>query len=125
MRPLPQMRETSGVTKKDSPTAHQRVLTIVLLAMSAWTLGCGGGGAGSVAPTSPPPPSITISLTPSAGTVWLGGTLAFAATVSNSNDSAVMWSVNGITGGSVQVGTISADGVYMAPQIFLRAVRCK
>src|SRR5208282_3735581 len=25
------------------------------------------------------------------------------------------WSVNGVTGGSTQAGTISADGLYMAP----------
>lgn len=45
----------------------------------------------------------------------LGETLAFAATVSNTADTAVIWSVNGTTGGSVQAGTISADGVYTAP----------
>ena len=45
----------------------------------------------------------------------LGETLAFAASVSNTTDAAVIWSVNGTTGGSVQAGTISADGVYTAP----------
>ena len=115
MRPLPQMTVASGMTKKDSSAAHPCALAIVLLAMSAWTLGCGGGGAGSVAPTSPPPPSITISVTPAVGTVLLGETLKFTATVSNSNDTSVTWSVNGIASGSGQVGTISADGIYTAP----------
>ena len=90
-------------------------LTCVLLAVGAWTLGCGGGGAGSVAPPPPPPPSITITVTPQAGTVLLGETLNFSASVSGTPDTAVVWSVNGITRGSVQAGTISADGVYMAP----------
>ena len=45
----------------------------------------------------------------------LGETLPFTATVSNSTDTSVTWSVNGVTGGSVQAGTISADGLYMAP----------
>ena len=45
----------------------------------------------------------------------LGETLAFSASVSNSTDTSVIWSVNGITGGSPQAGTISADGVYTAP----------
>jgi hypothetical protein len=80
-----------------------------------WTLGCGGGGAGSVAPQSPPPPSISVTITPTTGTVLLGETLRFAAAVSNSSDSTVIWSVNGIAGGSTQAGTISADGVYTAP----------
>ncbi|HVM76510.1 MAG TPA: hypothetical protein VMT75_12755 [Candidatus Saccharimonadales bacterium] len=90
-------------------------LTCVLLAVGAWTLGCGGGGAGSVAPPPPPPPSITINVTPQTGKVLLGGTLSFTAAVSNTSDTSVVWSVNGIAGGSVQVGTISADGFYMAP----------
>ena len=87
----------------------------VLLATSAWTLGCGGGGAGSVTPPPPPPPSITVSVTPSTGSVLLGETLSFSAVVSNTTDIAVIWSVNGIAGGSAQAGTISADGIYTAP----------
>ena len=90
-------------------------LACVLLAMGAWTLSCGGGGAGSVTPPSSPPPSIHVIVTPNPGTVLLGETLAFTASVSNSTDTSVIWSVNGITGGSPQAGTISADGVYTAP----------
>jgi hypothetical protein len=45
----------------------------------------------------------------------LGETLAFAATVSNTTDTAVTWSVNSISGGSPQVGLLTADGIYMAP----------
>jgi hypothetical protein len=47
--------------------------------------------------------------------VLLGETLAFTATVSNSTDTSVVWSVNGVTGGSPQAGSITADGVYTAP----------
>jgi hypothetical protein len=47
--------------------------------------------------------------------VLLGETLPFTATVSNATDTSVIWSVNGVTGGSAQAGTISADGLYMAP----------
>jgi len=87
----------------------------VLLAMGAWTLSCGGGGAGSVTLPPPPPPSIQVVITPNSGTVLLGETLAFTATVSNSADTSVIWSVNGVIGGSPQAGAISADGVYTAP----------
>ena len=113
MRPLPQMSETIGLTKRDLPARHELKLVIVLLAMGAWTLGCGGGGAGSV--TQPPPPPPSISVTPTTGTVLLGETLQLTATVSNSTDNAVTWSVNGVAGGTAQAGTISADGVYTAP----------
>ena len=115
MRPLPQEREANREMRKELSARGATALTCVLLAVGAWTLGCGGGGAGSVAPPPPPPPSIMIGVAPQAGTVLLGETLNFSATVSNTSDTAVVWSVNGIAGGSSQVGTISADGVYMAP----------
>lgn len=115
MRPLPQMREAKRIRKKDLSARHQSKLAVILLAMGAYTLGCGGGGAGSVAPPPPPPPSITVIVTPNSGTVLLGGTVSFAASVSNTTDTTVIWSINGTTGGSPQVGTISADGIYMAP----------
>jgi len=47
--------------------------------------------------------------------VLLGETLAFTASVSNSTDTTVVWGVNGVTGGSPQAGTVSADGLYRAP----------
>jgi hypothetical protein len=47
--------------------------------------------------------------------VLLGETLSFSASVSNSSDKSVNWSVNGIPGGSSQIGTITTGGVYSAP----------
>jgi hypothetical protein len=47
--------------------------------------------------------------------VLLGETLNFSAAVSNSSNTSVTWSVNGVTGDNAQGGTISADGVYTAP----------
>jgi hypothetical protein len=47
----------------------------------------------------------------------LGVVQQFAATVGNASDTAVSWSVNGIPGGNITVGTISANGLYTAPQI--------
>jgi hypothetical protein len=115
MRPLPQTRNERFAVKSWQPRLRHLALVSVLLTVGAWTLGCGGGGAGSVTPPPPPPPSIiTISITPSNRTAFLGETLTFAATVSNASDTAVAWSVNSISGGSPQVGTISADGSYGA-----------
>jgi len=47
--------------------------------------------------------------------VLLGNTLSFSASVTNSSDTSVVWSVNAVPGGSAQVGTISADGLFTAP----------
>jgi hypothetical protein len=74
---------------------------------------CGGGGGGSSTP--PPPSQITVAITPASGSVLLGETLSFSATVSNSSNTSVSWSVNGIPGGSAQAGIISAGGLYTAP----------
>ena len=87
------------------------LLACVFLATGAWILGCGGGGAGTV---QPPPPVIAVVVAPQSGTVLLGGTVSFTATVANTSDTAVTWSLNHIPGGSAQAGAISADGVYTA-----------
>lgn len=76
-------------------------------------LGCGGGGAG--APPPPPPPSITVTVEPATGSVVLGNQLTFSATVTNTTDTGVSWSVSGIAGGNSVVGTITSAGVYTAP----------
>lgn len=115
MRRLPQTRFTESSHRWENFMSLRLARGFVLLATGAWTLGCGGGGAGSVAPPLPPPPSIQIAITPQTGTVLLGETVSFTATVSNSTNMSVSWSVNEISGGSAQVGWISADGVYTAP----------
>jgi hypothetical protein len=100
---------------RNNSNLRRQALLVVLLTTGACILGCGGGGAGLVASPPPPPPSIEISVTPNSGTVLLGETLTFTASVSNSADISVSWSVNGTPGGSSQAGTISADGTYTAP----------
>jgi uncharacterized protein (DUF1800 family) len=50
-----------------------------------------------------------------AGDVRLGSTAQLTATVTNSTSSTVTWEVNGVTGGSSTVGTISATGLYTPP----------
>jgi hypothetical protein len=81
------------------------------LLLVASILGCGAVGAGP----SQPPSNITVAVTPSNATVLLGEQQTFVATVSNSTNSAVIWSVNGIPGGNAAVGTITAGGTYTAP----------
>jgi len=45
----------------------------------------------------------------------LGNQVTFTATVTNTTDTTVGWSVNSIAGGNSTVGTISSTGVYTAP----------
>ena len=85
------------------------------LLLVASFLGCGGlVGSGS---SQLPPLSVTVSVAPFTASLLLGQTDTFAATVGNSANTAVTWSVNGIPGGNSTIGTINAGGVYTAPQI--------
>jgi uncharacterized protein (TIGR03437 family) len=59
--------------------------------------------------------AVAVTLTPASSTIRCGATLSFTAKVANTTDSAVAWQVNGQTGGSSSVGTISATGVYTGP----------
>jgi hypothetical protein len=59
------------------------------------------------------PVSITVS--PGVATVKVKLTQQFTATVQGSANTAVTWTVNGIVGGNTTVGTISAAGLYKAP----------
>jgi hypothetical protein len=56
-----------------------------------------------------------ISVSPATATVSAGAYLQFTATVQNNANTNVTWSVDGIAGGSVTVGTVSAAGLYTAP----------
>ena len=84
-----------------------------------------------------PPASITVSISLTGSSILLGNSLAFAATVSNTTNTAVTWSINGAPGGSPLTGTpdtavrwsltsaacpalcgsIDLNGNYTAPQI--------
>ncbi len=58
---------------------------------------------------------VEISISPTQATLNLGASLGFTATVTNTSNTAVTWSVNGIAGGNAGAGIITAAGVYTAP----------
>jgi hypothetical protein len=64
---------------------------------------------GSAAPT-------LVRVTPASATIAAGSSLQFTATITGNANPNVVWSVDGIAGGNVTVGTISAAGVY-APNL--------
>src|SRR5216683_883758 len=82
------------------------------LVLVASFLGCGG----LVGPPPPPPSNITVTVAPATASVPLGEPQTFTATVSNTANTGVTWSVNGIPGGNAAAGTIDAGGVYTAPE---------
>jgi hypothetical protein len=68
-----------------------------------------GCGSGSKAPVS-----ATVQLS-GPKTVTLGTSAQFTATVTGTTNTAVTWSVNQVTGGNAQTGTISTAGLYAPP----------
>jgi uncharacterized protein (DUF1800 family) len=73
--------------------------------------GCGSNTAGAVVNTQP---QVTVN---GAGQVRLGSTAQLSATVTNEPTTSVTWQVNGVTGGSAALGTISASGLYTPPAV--------
>jgi hypothetical protein len=60
-------------------------------------------------------PSITVGLSPATVSVALGGTEQFAGYAVGNVNNTLAWQVNGFTGGSASLGTISSAGLYTAP----------
>lgn len=58
---------------------------------------------------------ITISLAPASAVILTGTNYQFTPTISGTSNTAVTWSVNGISGGNTTFGTISASGLFTAP----------
>src|SRR5258708_876709 len=86
-----------------------RLVGVGLLGGVLGLTGC-GGSPGS-APTNTTP-QVVVS---GGGQVRLGSTAQLTATVTNEPSTAVTWQVNGVTGGSSTVGTISTTGLYTPP----------
>lgn len=86
-------------------------ICVFLFVAALGQTGCGGGS------TTPPPEHVTVSISPSvAGVVVTTQTQQFTATVTgNVTNLNVDWSVDGTTGGSSSVGTITASGLYTPP----------
>jgi hypothetical protein len=86
---------------------HQKILLLFLVLILA---GCGGNSSAINNPT--------ISLvTPVSSVIAAGSTLQLQAIVSGSSNTTVLWFVNNIPGGNSNVGTISPQGLYTAPNI--------
>jgi hypothetical protein len=73
-----------------------------------------GTTSGSATATVTAPISVTISPS-TTQTVPINGAKQFTATVTGSSNTDVTWSVGGVTGGNVIVGTISTSGLYTGP----------
>jgi serine protease len=97
-------------------TAPAAVLTPATVSVSAVS-SAPGAASGSAQVTITSPFAVTVSPTTSSLTAGSGATQNFAATVGGTTSTAVSWQVNGVTGGTATVGTISTTGVYTVPAV--------
>ena len=91
-----------------------RIATALTIAAAAFGFcGCGGSSISSPAPspTPPPAPLISVTVTPGSITVLRDATRAFTAKVTGTTNTAVTWSVEESSG-----GTIDSAGLYTPPQ---------
>ncbi|HWS87599.1 MAG TPA: RHS repeat domain-containing protein [Pyrinomonadaceae bacterium] len=58
-----------------------------------------------------------LRVSPAAARVLFNETIQFTAEVVTSGEDALTWSVNGVVGGDVAVGTITPEGLYTAPRL--------
>ncbi|HEV8392906.1 MAG TPA: hypothetical protein VGQ37_01475 [Vicinamibacterales bacterium] len=71
----------------------------------------------SVTVTAPtPPPVVGVTISPATASVRLKQSRQFTATVTGTSNTAVVWKVNGITGGNTTLGRVNQNGVYTAPR---------
>ncbi len=104
-------------------------VALVFLSLTLLLAGCGRGivadtssaqqtpgsstttpGGGDTTPTTP-----TISVSPASATLTSSGTQQFTASVTNESSTAVSWIVDGVAGGNSTTGSITANGLYTAP----------
>jgi serine protease len=98
---------TSGVYTPPASVPANNVVTVT----AVWTSDTTKYATAQVTINAP----LSISITPLIANVAVGATQTFTANVTNSANTSVNWSVNGIAGGNPTVGTISTAGVYTAP----------
>ncbi len=93
---------------------ESKVFTGCLGFAIAFTLmSCQGMNHSSTPPTNPS--TVSVTLNQSSASIAVGTSTQFTATVQNTTNTAVTWSVNAIAGGNTTVGTVSATGLYTAP----------
>lgn len=91
----------------------RQVPALIALVAALLLAGCGGGST----PPPPPPPPISVSVFPANASVAAQRTQLFTAVVSNTSNQSVTWKVNDVAGGNATIGTISAGGIYTAPDL--------
>src|SRR5207245_6144948 len=85
------------------------LVSTVGLALVILSADCGGGAGSPLGPGG-----ISLTIRPATISIPFGNPQQFTASVAGTSNTAVTWSVEGINGGSPDVGTITTMGLYKA-----------
>lgn len=113
-------------------TAGRFRTMVLLVALAVFQAACAGGfsppgssggfgntagGSGSGGTITVPPVGIKITISPSSASVATGGQLQLSVVIQNASDPTLNWTVNGVPGGNLTVGTVSSSGLFQAPTV--------
>jgi hypothetical protein len=104
-----QNSRTRGRSNSFMNSGFRRIAMALAIAAAFGVWGCGGSSTSSPAPTSPS--LIGVTVTPNSVTVLRDATQVFTAKVTGTTNTAVTWSVEESSG-----GTINSAGLYTPPQ---------
>ena len=105
----PQVGSISATGNYTAPGVISTSQKITVTATSSFD----GTSTGTATITLSPPVVVTVAVTPSTVTLNNSQTQQFTATVSNAQNTAVVWSITPATG----AGTIDSNGLYTAPAV--------
>src|ERR1700688_3205960 len=92
-----------------------RSLLFVALFLGIGFISWGCASVGSPFATSQTAQGVKVSVTPASASVPVSGTKKFTASVANTSDPAVIWQVNGVTGGETTHRKNDTTGILTAP----------
>jgi hypothetical protein len=112
-KPSQQVIDPSSLGKDPFPSCApaRKVRGLIFLQLFMVAIICSSCGS----MVSNPPLLASVSVTPGSAQPFAGAPVQFSVMVENAWSSAVTWQVNSVPGGNATVGTISAAGLYTAP----------
>ena len=102
------LESTPGFQLSTSTQRRNQFLAVFILTIATvFSIGCAGIASGAPSPSTSP--AIQINLMPASATVVAGAQLQFAATLTSTSNTAVVWHAS--------AGTISGTGLFTAPGV--------
>ena len=100
-----------------APAAVPSPALVTVQANSQQDMTKAGSASVQVSSTSGDGAAVKVTVSPSSASVTLGAKKQFSASVLNTMNTAVTWTVNGMAPGNATIGNIDSTGLYTAPAV--------